>query len=55
MIRLGDAGVPVNWAWPLVTFILLTLALAFIWLAPGLRNNGAGRREGKDSTSSVAG
>lgn len=50
MIRLGDAGVPVNWEWPLVTFVLLALALAIIWLVPGLRNDGSGRMEAEDSS-----
>jgi hypothetical protein len=50
MIRLGDAGVPVNWAWPSVTFALLALALAIIWLVPGLRNDGSGRMEGEGSS-----
>ncbi len=50
MIRLGDAGVPVNWEWPLVTFVLLALALAIIWLVPGLRNESSGRMEAEGSS-----
>jgi len=50
MIRLGDAGVPVNWEWPLVTFALLALALAIIWLVPGLRNDSSGRMEAEGSS-----
>jgi hypothetical protein len=43
MIRLGDAGVPVNWSWPLVTYVLLALAVTAIWLAPALSHRvGAG-------------
>ena len=38
MIRLGNAGVPVNWAWPLLTYALLALALAWIWFVPMRRN-----------------
>jgi hypothetical protein len=49
MIRLGDAGVPVNWEWPLVTFVLLALALAIIWLSPELRNDRGGRMKAEDS------
>ena len=38
MIRLNDIGICVNCALPLTTFTLLGLALAFIWLTPGVRN-----------------
>jgi hypothetical protein len=38
MIRLNEIGICVNCALPLITFTLLGLALAFIWLTPGLRN-----------------
>ena len=41
MIRLGEAGVPVNWAWTLVTFVLLALAIAFVWRAGGARADAA--------------
>jgi hypothetical protein len=41
MIRLGEAGVPVTWVWTLLTYVLLTLSVAFIWLAPKLRNRRA--------------
>lgn len=49
MVRLGNAGVSVNWALPLITFTMLGLALAFIWLAPGLRNGYAASAEAADS------
>jgi hypothetical protein len=38
MIRLGNAGIPVNWALPLITYTLLGLTLTFIWLKPGLHS-----------------
>lgn len=34
MIRLRDAGAPVNWVWTLVTFASLAVMLTLIWLAP---------------------
>jgi hypothetical protein len=37
MIRLNDIGVCTNCGLPLITFTLLGLALAFIWLKPGFR------------------
>jgi len=37
MIRLGDTGVPVTRVWPLVAFVLLSLAIAFVWQARGAR------------------
>jgi hypothetical protein len=36
MVRLNEAGVAVTWIWPVATFVLLALLVAFIWLAPGL-------------------
>jgi hypothetical protein len=39
----------VNWEWPLVTFVLLALALAIIWLSPELRNDRGGRMKAEDS------
>jgi hypothetical protein len=42
MIRLGAAGLPVNWLWPLVTFLVLGLAVGFIWRNPQLRRAHAG-------------
>ena len=35
MIRLGESGVPVTWAWSLVAFLLLAALVALVWLAPG--------------------
>lgn len=35
MIRLGEAGVHVTWAWPLCLLLLLIGALAWIWLPLG--------------------
>jgi hypothetical protein len=37
MIRLDAAGLPVNWLWPVVTFLVLGLAVALIWRNPQLR------------------
>jgi len=34
MLRLGAAGLPVNERWPLLTFLLLGLAVGLIWLNP---------------------
>ena len=36
MVRLNEAGVAVTWIWPVATFVLSALLVAFIWLAPGL-------------------
>jgi hypothetical protein len=55
MIRLGDSGVPVTWAWPLVTYVLLVLAVASIWLAPGLRNDTGVPIRATDSCTPTAG
>ena len=41
MIRLGEAGVPVNWAWTVITFVLLALAIAFVWRPRGARVDAA--------------
>ena len=49
MIRLGDAGVPVNWAWPLVTYVLLALVVTAIWIAPALSHRGSASAEAADS------
>jgi len=51
MIRLGEAGVPVSWVWTLVTFVLLALAVAIVWLAPGLRNRCGARIGDADLTN----
>jgi NADH:ubiquinone oxidoreductase subunit 6 (subunit J) len=42
MIRLRATGLPVNWLWPLLTFLVLGLALALIWRNPQLRRASAG-------------
>jgi hypothetical protein len=42
MIRLRATGLPVNWLWPLLTFLVLGLALALIWRNPQLRRARAG-------------
>jgi hypothetical protein len=39
MTRLGDTGVQMGQSLPWVTFGALGLALALIWLMPGMRNN----------------
>jgi hypothetical protein len=41
MIRLGATGLPVNWLWPVVTFLVLGLAMALIWRNPQLRHSRA--------------
>lgn len=38
MIRLQEAGVPVNWSWSLITFVSLAIVLVMIWLVPGPRD-----------------
>jgi len=45
MIRLNDIGICVNRALPLITFTLVVLAMAFIWLVPGLRRSYASSGE----------
>ena len=42
MIRLRATGLPVNWLWPVVTFLVLALAVALIWRNPQLRRAPAG-------------
>ena len=42
MIRLRAAGLPVNWLWPVVTFLVLAVAVALIWRNPQLRRASAG-------------
>jgi hypothetical protein len=37
MIRLHAAGLPVNWLWPSMTFLVLALAVGLIWRNPQLR------------------
>jgi hypothetical protein len=49
MVRLGNAGLSVNWVLPLITFTLLGFTLAFIWLTPGLRNSYAAPARAADS------
>ena len=39
MIRLGYTGVPVTWAWPVITYISLVLVVAFVWLVPWSRKD----------------
>jgi len=34
MIRLGYAGAPITWVWPLATFALVVSAVAVVWLIP---------------------
>jgi hypothetical protein len=39
MIRLRDAGVPVDWRWPVATYVRLATALASIWFVPRRTNS----------------
>ena len=34
---------PVTWVWTLVTYVLLALAMALIWLVPRSSNRGGSR------------
>ena len=54
MIRLHDAGVPVTWAWPVVTYSLLVLAVASIWLVPGLRHDAGTPIRAENPHTSIA-
>jgi hypothetical protein len=42
MIRLRATGLPVNWLWPVVTFLVLAVAVGLIWRNPHLRGSRAG-------------
>jgi hypothetical protein len=41
MIRLRATGLPVNWLWPVVIFLMLGLAMGLIWRNPQLRHSPA--------------
>lgn len=42
MIRLRATGLPVNWLWPVVIFLVLAIAVGLIWRNPQLRRARAG-------------